>query len=187
MCVPVFKMLCSVFKSNCSFKWLLLVWVLFGVLINIFDAHYFSSTYNGPFGIPPFWIYFFSIVNELILSFSIVNDHHLLLIIAVLLQCVFLVAVPVLIVQVVPSLLTYTFLLSTIILSILFSVLCTNTTNNIDMEDSISKLNKFTTDVYPSTSRRYSCKELSNCTNATRLTSDDGLVVVEMPSHSCFF
>lgn len=106
-----------------TFRYLLMVWIGFGIAIFLSNAVHHTRDSSHLFGLPANIIYCIAIGNHLTLIGAIIFQISWLLIIATIIQCALLVAVPALVVNVMPTLLTYSYLLSTIIMLLCYGVL----------------------------------------------------------------
>lgn len=163
-------------------KWVLFFWILAGVIIYLLDATLYTTSGHGLFRLSPPIIYSVAVANELLLAVCVVREYRLVIIVSILLQCCLLVAVPALIVSVVPSLLTYAFLLTTIIWSIVFSVLYTSQAAN---RPTFRLFEIMSSESAVPACRRLSCRDVSQCTHTTRIAKES--TTEPKPRHSCQF
>lgn len=114
---------CKIPGNNILLKWSLILWLVFGIVIYIMDILLFTSTIKDLFRMPTDFIFLLAIINNISLIMAIFLKSCPVLIVSVLIDCILLVALPALIVEVAPNLLTYGSLMIAIILSIVYGVL----------------------------------------------------------------
>ncbi|KAH9530289.1 uncharacterized protein LOC124496500 [Dermatophagoides farinae] len=106
-------------------KWILIIWLIGGIALYLLDIFLFrvSSTIQDIVNLPSDLIFLFAICNNFSLIIAILMELRPLLIVSIFVDCLLLVAIPALIVEVVPNLFTYASLMISIILSIYYGVL----------------------------------------------------------------
>ncbi len=106
------------------FRWLVMLWLSGGIIIYLINATRSVRSVPPPIlGLPWKVVYVLAIANHLSLIGAVFFDLGPLLIISTVLQCALLVALPTLIVDVVPNLLTYSVLLLSIVMLLCYGVL----------------------------------------------------------------
>ena len=130
------------------FRWLLLLWLLGGIVIYILNGIHFTHPKVRLFALPANVIYYVAICNHIALVGSVYFDIGLVLVCGTIFQCALMVAVPALIVAVVPSLLTYGYLLLCIVMLLCYGVLYmrnnvleTNNNNNNNNQTLMRRFN----------------------------------------------
>lgn len=127
-------------------KSILFVWLIIELLLYLIDyLLYVDSIQKKIFKFSNNFLLLFASINNLLLNISIVFELQFLLIVSILSQCILLVLIPSLIIDVVPNLLTYSSLIISIILSIVFSVLFLNKSEPLLLNESydLVDLNQF--------------------------------------------
>lgn len=120
------RLFCCELPSNyLLIKYTLILWLIIGIVIYLLDIFLFhvSSSIKELINLPSDLIFLMAICNNFSLIISIVYELRPLLIISILIDCILLVAIPALIVEVGPNLLTYSSLMLSIILAIYYGVL----------------------------------------------------------------
>ena len=109
-------------------KFLLILWLIIGIILYLLDIFLFhvSSTIKDLINLPSDLIFLLAILNNFSLIISIVYELRSLLIVSIIFDCLLLVAIPALIVEVLPNLLTYSSIMISIILAIYYGVLYMN-------------------------------------------------------------
>lgn len=106
------------------FRWLVMLWLSGGIIIYLINATRSVRSVPPPiFGLPWKAVYVLAISNHLSLIGAVFFDLGPVLILSTVLQCALLVALPTLIVDVVPNLLTYGVLLLSIVMLLCYGVL----------------------------------------------------------------
>lgn len=106
------------------FRWLVMLWLSGGIIIYLINATRSVRSVPPPIlGLPWKAVYVLAIANHLSLIGAVFFDLGPLLILSTVLQCALLVALPTLIVDVVPNLLTYGVLLLSIVMLLCYGVL----------------------------------------------------------------
>ena len=104
------------------YRWSLIVWLMFGLVIFVIDSTEFDTGIRL-FGIPSIVYYIIASLDHIVLQLSIIQNLISLFVLGTLVHCFMLVAIPSLIVDVLISLITYAYLLSTVILLLCYGVL----------------------------------------------------------------
>lgn len=111
-------------STKLLFRWLLMLWLSGGIVIYLINATRSTRTAaRSILGLPGKAVYVLAISNHLSLIGAVFFDLGPLLILSTALQCALLIALPALIVDVIPNLLTYGVLLLSIIMLLCYGVL----------------------------------------------------------------
>lgn len=150
------------------FRWLLLLWLASGVLIYLVNGIQHDHTTVRLLGMAAWVVFCVAIANHLLLLGSVYFNFGPVLVGCTIFQCALMVAVPALIVDVVPSLLTYAYLLLSIVMLLCYGVLYMRSSTPGQRERHGGRYEEDNSRGASSSGRKTSCITQSSPAGATR-------------------